>query len=892
MRLVSCYIAHFGKIENFSYDFSEGFNAILQENGWGKTTFSVFIKSMFYGMEYSPNTKKKLLDRNHYMPWNGSVCGGNIIFATKDKVYRLERTFGKTDKDDTFALYDNITGLNSDDYTDNIGEELFKVDRDSFEKSVYIPQLSLDTGMTDSLNAKMGNLVSAKDDISNFDIALKSIKDAKGDYTRSSKINPGKLQAIKKEIGKCKDEYSRLPSIVESFEAMSCLVEEKQEQLEKLTEKKNQLMEQIQIQSKKEQELGAYRAHKDTLLKEQETLSALDDFFAAGVPDDEEMAMLENTDRDLEVSERTLKALEEEIKRVGAVVTEPFQMGVPEDSDFANWNRMASSLAELRAKAEHSKLSEDAQKQMAELKFFFKKKMPMEDELSDIEQKTREITGLEARVSQSNDRLISLNAEKAANEKIKKGAGISVWHVFGGALLIIFILAGAIFSKYIRQEIGQIVEVVCLFGGLADMILLIVLSRRSYITNINAAMEYEDRIEEAEDELNILKEQLATIKAQCDEFLANFLLTRADSMQENVYEIRRKLDRYNHLLEEDNKRHEEAADTFDELADMQLELYTKIQPYATAYGVNLYEDGDEYNFLNRLKKDADLYAKYLESTEEIGIQKKKISEMTKALDDVLVRYPINPVLDRSDKIGEISQNRGKYNAITERIKEIEAGIKDFEKNYNVGDEIESVDDLQKRQNELDEQIMELNEQILKEKENLSAAGSTIEGLSDIAEQLDRLTEQEREYKKKAELLNMTEDYLQKARESFLSKYMKPLQTGLHKYLGLIDSPNGTSSGYAIEDFELDMDLNIKLSYAGSSKTSDYLSQGYQDLVALCSRLALVDVLYSDEKPILILDDPFTNLDHKKIEEALKLLNKISKDRQIIYFTCHDSRLVN
>ena len=149
---------------------------------------------------------------------------------------------------------------------------------------------------------------------------------------------------------------------------------------------------------------------------------------------------------------------------------------------------------------------------------------------------------------------------------------------------------------------------------------------------------------------------------------------------------------------------------------------------------------------------------------------------------------------------------------------------------------------------------------------------------------------EKEYKKEAETLAKTEDFLNRARESFQSKYMQPLQNGLHKYLSLIDGPEGTKSGYAVDDFELDMDLNIKLSYSGSTKGAEYLSQGYQDLVALCSRLALVDVLYPEEKPILILDDPFTNLDDKKIKESLKLLHKIADERQTIYFTCHDSRI--
>ncbi len=890
MKLISCQIAHFGKISDFSYNFEDGFNSMLRDNGWGKTTFSVFIKAMFYGMEYSPNTKKKLLERNHYLPWDGSLCGGNIVFAAKGKEYRIERTFGKTDKDDTFRLYDNSTGLESTDYSEDIGEELFRVDRDAFEKSVYIPQLSLATGMTDSLNAKMGNLSSAKDDISNFDVALKAVKDAKGEYTRNSKINPGKLHAVKQEISKCKEEYEKLPDIIEGYEAMSCLMEEKLEQLDNLNAQKAKLVERIQSQSKKEQELGAYRTYKENLAQELNTLSALDDFFAAGVPDDDEIAMLENTDRDLDVHERALRGLKEDLNRGERIFEEPFKEHVPEDSEFAIWNKMASNLAKLRAKAEHSKLSEEATKQLTELKFFFDKLLPTDEQLSHIERQTTRITGLEARVSQSTDRLVSLKAEADAEEKINKKRGFSVWQVLGVIFLVIFLISGIVFSQYISEEVGQIVEVVSAAAAIVDIILLVVLSRRKHIRNTNTSLEYQDRIEEAEDELEISKLELRELQEECEEFLSNFLLTRADTMQENVYEIRRKLDQYRHLTDEERARHNEAEGTLDELADLQLELYTKIQPYASAYGINLYDMGGEYELLAKLKKDADRYNKYLEASEAISRHESSIKTMTESINNVLARYPVNQRLERSEQIQSISLNRNKYNAIVGRIADLKANIKSFEERYDVNETVQSVDDLQNQQNELDEQIVELNRQIMQEKENISTSATEIERLSDIAEQLDRLEATESEYKSKAELLIKTEELLQKARESFLLKYMQPLQTGLHKYLGLIDNPEGTKSGYAIDDFELDMDLNIKLSYSGSTKSSDYLSQGYQDLVALCSRLALVDVLYSDEKPILILDDPFTNLDDKKIKESLKLLQKIAKERQIIYFTCHNSRL--
>ncbi len=889
MKLISCYIAHFGKIKDFSYKFNDGFNSILEENGWGKTTFSVFMKAMFYGLEYSPNTKKKLLERNHYLPWDGSLCGGNIVFSAKDKEYRIERSFGKTDKDDTFALYDNITGLVSSDYSEDIGEELFRVDRDSFEKSVYIPQLAVATAMTDSLNAKMGNLAAAKDDISNFDVALKSVKDARVEYTRNSKINPGKLFGVKLEINKCKEEYEKLPAIEEGVEAMSCLVEEKQETLENLTVEKAKLTELIQQQSKREQELGAYRTHKENLQQEQAKLEELSKFFEAGMPTDDEIIVLEQSERDLAVHNRALGALNASDDNRD-VFAAPFTERIPDDEDFALWNKMATNLSELRAKAEHSKLSEESNRQLGELKYFFSKLVPTDEQLAHIERQTTQITRVEERIAQSNERLITLRAEREANEKLMKQHSLRVWFILGGILLLIFIFIGAVFTRYISEITGRIVEIVCLVAVIVDSLLLIISGRRALQNRNRDEREYKDRIAEEEDALEISKIELSEYQKECSEFLSNFLLTRADTMQENVYEIRRKLDQYRHLLEEEKSRHSEAAGTLDQLADVQLELYTKIQPFAGTYGINLYEEGGEYEFLSRLKIDADRYTKYMEEQAAVARHRRAIKTLSEDISNVLSKYPVDSQLETADKIHSIALKKKEYIAISDRIESLKEGILKFENEYDVNEQVQSVDDLQQQQQLLDEQIMDLNKQILQEKENLSQALEEVERLSDIAEQIERLEVKEKEYKKNANLLAKTEDLLQKSRESFQAKYMQPLQNGLHQYLELIDGKGGTKSGYAIEDFELDMDLNIKLTYSGSTKTSDYLSQGYQDLVALSSRLALVDVLYPEEKPILILDDPFTNLDDKKIKESLKLLHEIAKDRQTIYFTCHESRL--
>ena len=63
-----------------------------------------------------------------------------------------------------------------------------------------------------------------------------------------------------------------------------------------------------------------------------------------------------------------------------------------------------------------------------------------------------------------------------------------------------------------------------------------------------------------------------------------------------------------------------------------------------------------------------------------------------------------------------------------------------------------------------------------------------------------------------------------------------------------------------------------------------------DFIDICLRFALIDVMYEEEKPFIVLDDPFVNLDEAKIKKAVMLLKEISNSYQIIYFTCHESRM--
>ena len=63
------------------------------------------------------------------------------------------------------------------------------------------------------------------------------------------------------------------------------------------------------------------------------------------------------------------------------------------------------------------------------------------------------------------------------------------------------------------------------------------------------------------------------------------------------------------------------------------------------------------------------------------------------------------------------------------------------------------------------------------------------------------------------------------------------------------------------------------------------------MCALCFRLAILDNMFADGQPFIILDDPFSSLDKDHLKKASDLVTKLSSERQIIYFTCHESRII-
>ena len=172
MKLLSCKVDGFGCLCNRSFDFSSNPVCILSDNGTGKTTLTVFIKSMLYGLCGDGKRNETESERKKYKPWGSDVFGGTLEFESSKGSFRIERYFGKKASDDRFKLVDLATGLESDAYGENVGVELFGIDAESYAKSTYMPQGNKDFSATTSITTKLGELIEASNDAESLDKAV------------------------------------------------------------------------------------------------------------------------------------------------------------------------------------------------------------------------------------------------------------------------------------------------------------------------------------------------------------------------------------------------------------------------------------------------------------------------------------------------------------------------------------------------------------------------------------------------------------------------------------------------------------------------------------------------------------------------------------------------
>lgn len=158
----------------------------------------------------------------------------------------------------------------------------------------------------------------------------------------------------------------------------------------------------------------------------------------------------------------------------------------------------------------------------------------------------------------------------------------------------------------------------------------------------------------------------------------------------------------------------------------------------------------------------------------------------------------------------------------------------------------------------------------------------VENIPDWDDQMARLARQRREAEEKCALLDRTMALMEQARDRLASSYIGPVERGFREYAATLLTPR---LGHVM----VDKDLHLHIDAQGAAREVGCFSAGTADSIMLCMRLALVDALFTKEKPFLILDDPFVNLDDWHTARGLELLRQVAASRQIIYLVCNSSR---
>lgn len=865
MRLISCHIENFGRLQDCSMDFEENMNVICEENGWGKSTFAAFIRAMFYGLEGERKRSIEDNERKRYKPWQGGVFGGQLVFEERGRRYEIIRIFQDKEANDEFELRDADTNLLSNDYSERVGEELFQVGRESFLHTVFISQSACGTSATDDISAKIGNITDNTNDLNNYENANIRLAEMLNKLTPSRKTG---------SLAKRRDEIAQLERLVQDGQEIGASLERYQDLLQEqenaYTAERSKLQEMTALQKKvaamqsvlaKKEE---WEHLKNAVREKQQFAETLKGKFPKGVPTREElrqaMTVCGEEERIRERLEMT-KLSEEERKEL-ETLDDCFQKGIPEEHEVEEKLALAGKYRRMRQEYEQGQLSSYEQQRYEQLGKVFRNES---EPVSVIIGKWNERNNRKAAMPSKQATLTAL--QTAATEQPKRNP------VVIGAGIVLFVCAVLLCVRAL-----WIPGIVALLLG----VLLIGISGNG--SKKEKTAEQEAAIEELQKEIAKDTEWIKQIDSEVGVYLDTHGKTFDEYMVATLLQqIMEELVEY-HTLQ---KKAGMAASGVEakQLAMLEQELTDFLERYEKNTAESSYEDR-LYTLRTSLQR-YQLLAKQERQQQEAWEEWK---EEERQLADFLQAYGYTPAEDERAQLNELQEWVQEYQHARNNQEESARVLAQFEESVDTSifaadaqvEGLPSLENLNDSIANLTESMQTIHKRITDYHKTLEQLGNQYDEWEENREQLEHVKEIQEEEQRKFRYLTKTQAMLSQAKESLISRYTAPVLAAFERYYASITGQSGN-------DFHMDANIMITVTEQGRQREVNTLSAGYQDLVGICLRLAFVDAMYEQEKPMLVLDDPFTNLDDEKLEAARRLLSEVAKQYQVIYFTCSRSR---
>lgn len=834
MKLKSCYISGFGIIENKEYIFDESLNSYCEDNGYGKTTLAMFIKSMFYGL---PKTTTKSFDREHYLPFSGKQCGGNIQFTINNDLYKIERTFGKTQRGDTLKFYKN--GLEMKLLDEEPGERLFKIDLESFNRLIFITTHDLEIKTTDSINSQISHYVQNTE--SDFDLAvvlkkleekIKLLKPLRSSDTK------GNIAVLQNEIKNTEFKVNNLEEIKKTLDNKYVKYNEYKKQIDELSERIKKASTINEVIDNWEKHDSYVKDIKDTQeqiddiinkynnnFPEENEVNNIDSLYLSYKQDNEKLNKLVLSDND--------KHLYEEYKII-------FKDNVISEEELNDLNNEINKYNNNTDNLIYNKDIFDK----------YNNKYPTENELKVIDDLYSEYKETKTKYESA------LTIESTSFETKPKKKTSLLLTIISVVIIALGVMLGILISTPLMciSIIGVVLLILPLYFGKAN---------QNNINNKgNIIIELKDKL--YKQEINFNKYL----------YPYNLSTSEEESIEIIFIKFKNELNEFNVIKEK-----------FEENNRIKISSSTKIEEVLNKYNLN---DLSHKDALNKLIIGKNKYQELIDLVNKNNVEKSKLIESINKSLNIINEF----IKEYNIEIENIPTFKNQYlndkamiNSYKLSIEITTNKLNKLKVEKNLVNRPESIENAAKEDIEsLTNSLNNINGLFKNLEKEINNDENEIEAIDDLNNKIIESNELLNKYNEDLDILNNTKKYLELSESSLKNKYVSPIKQSFDKYIDILERTLG-------EKFEINANYELKIIKDGIERDYRHLSSGQMVLAILCYRLAIIDNIFEDINPILIIDDIFNDLDEKNLDKSIEFIKSISKIKQIIYFTCHESRKI-
>lgn len=193
-------------------------------------------------------------------------------------------------------------------------------------------------------------------------------------------------------------------------------------------------------------------------------------------------------------------------------------------------------------------------------------------------------------------------------------------------------------------------------------------------------------------------------------------------------------------------------------------------------------------------------------------------------------------------------------------------------------------ELERKVQSLEAEQAELEKQERRCEVIIEQARFNIEDQIKLEEELEILREALKREERKVRVYTLAREFISRARTEVLSSTEEALEKEIQKYLSVFTNDKYKQVRRVNKEA---LEFWVYSDEKEDWVKPEELSGGVIDEFYLAFRLALVESIFGDKKPPLILDDPFVNFDSVRLANTLNFFKTLASNYQIIIFTLGD-----